>query len=106
MPSTKLRSQLVGWTMIAFSGGWVVIDLVSFKIQTADNLIKFTAISIALCMLPLFFLLVESPMFLYKRGQVLKLIKYLTKIAQKNKKTENNEDHFKKLIYLETALFR
>ena len=101
VPSTKIRSRLVGLSMTGFALGSITLNLISFLFTTADHLIQISTLLVFICMVPIFFNVVEPPMFLFRKGRVTKMIKSLLAIAKKNKSWVGSEGYFKERLKLQ-----
>ena len=92
---------MVGFCLVSYSVGCISLNLLSFYFTTADSLMKAIAVIITIAVLPTFFFLQESPMFLYKTGQVSRLVTTLNKIAKRNN-AKLPKNYFENQLRLET----
>ena len=93
---------MVGYTLISFSFGCVFLNFCTFFFAEADTLVAFLSVLMFMLLLPVPFFLIESPMWLYKRGRVTRLIRVLKRIADLNAVTIS-KDYFDKLLSLPTS---
>lgn len=100
VPTTKLRSNLISGCFLAYGIGCVVLNLVTFKIKSADNLILVACCLVAVTVIPSFFSFYETPKYLYNAGKFTQLMESLTSIARINGKNLAEKKHFAAGIFL------
>ena len=84
-------------TMTSFAFSCILLELLSFLITDADHLVYFATGVMIVCLLPIFYLVFESPMYLYKHGRVMEMITTLQSISKRNSKALPNEYFEEKL---------
>ena len=87
MPKTAIRSRMVGLCLVSYSFGCISLNLLSLVLTDADSLMAMLTILIVLAVLPNYFILLESPMYLYKSGYVVSTINTLREIASRNNRS-------------------
>ena len=84
VPKTTIRSRMVGLCLVSYSLGCISLNLLSLLFTDADSLMVMLTALIIFAVLPNFFVLLESPMYLYKSGYVVGTINTLREIAYRN----------------------
>lgn len=88
-----MRKRTAAFTMFGFSIGCIILNVITFQIKNADDLVICSAVCISFVLLPLFFYIIETPMYLLRKGQYEKLDKVITKIAKRNKNIDKSEEY-------------
>lgn len=91
---------MVGLCLVSYSVGCICLNFLSFYFTDADSLMICISGIITVAVLPNFFLLKESPKFLYEKGKVTELVNTLNSIAEKNQ-TKLAPNYFKKILKIE-----
>ena len=86
--------------MAGFSIGSITLNLISYLFTTADELIRVSTGFVLVCMIPIFFVVIEPPMFLFRKGRVTKMVQSLTAISKRNK-FHGTEAYFKDKLQLQ-----
>lgn len=91
---TKLRSRMVGFILISFSIGCFFVNLLSLLLKTADELMFGLSCISVILLTTVMILVLESPMWLYKRNKLIRFFHVLDKLSKINNSPISEEFYF------------
>lgn len=93
---SKLRSNSMSALFIAFGAGAITVNTLAFWNKDANYLIYSSLAMAVVAVIPLYFYIIETPRFLFRKGYISEMVLSLNRISKINE--HQNIDFYHKLI--------
>ena len=100
MPESKIRSQVIAGSFVAYGVGCVAINILTIWVRDSNTLVTIAAFLVIATTVPSYFSFFETPEYLYSSGKYTELVDCLTRIGRYNDKHVSKKD-FLKMVLME-----
>ena len=104
--TTKLRSTLTGAVFLALGLATIIFNVVTLFIRSSDGLAILSFVMVLVVVVPSWCCYVETPKYLYKKGQLTRMIDSLHRIATVNNREEATRYKIMKPIIHRNAKYK